>query len=102
GAVIYLSEKTKDTLFSQLYLMDDPNDLYPTIILAHTESDYVVKSLKSQGLNLGEFVYFQGLRGPIKIWEVNYPENVLEREEFLLKLDPNENWALLDDLEFTV
>jgi asparagine N-glycosylation enzyme membrane subunit Stt3 len=105
GAVIYLSEKTKDTLFSQLYLLDDPNNLYPTIKIAHVEDDVVVKSLKQQGIYVGDFLYFQGLRGPIKIWKVEYPENILKREEFLYS-PPGWNdlkgpWATLDDLKFT-
>ena len=25
-------------------------------------------------MNLPEFVYYQGIRGPIKIWEIEYPE----------------------------
>jgi len=83
GAAIYLSEKTKDTLFAQLYLLDDPENKYPTITLAHLEDDFVVKSLKQQGLDLGDFVYYQGLRGPIKIWEVNYPKGTPRHEEYL-------------------
>ncbi|PJE81429.1 hypothetical protein COU58_02420 [Candidatus Pacearchaeota archaeon CG10_big_fil_rev_8_21_14_0_10_32_42] len=101
GATIYLSEKTKDTLFAQLYLMDDPNNLYPDIALVHTEEDVVVKSLKQQGLDFGNFLYYQGLRGPIKIWEVNPSEKIIERGEFLWNIDPNGNWASLDDLQFT-
>lgn len=101
GSVIYLSEKTKDTLFSQLYLMNDPKNIYPTINIAHSEDDPVIKSLKSQGVAIGDFIYYQGLRGPIKIWEVGYPDNVIEREEFLFEIDPNENWGLLDNLNFT-
>ncbi|MCR4327270.1 MAG: hypothetical protein NUV46_01670 [Nanoarchaeota archaeon] len=102
GALVYLSEKTKDTLFAQLYLMDDPNNLYPTISIAHIEDDSVVKSLKSQGLNnMGSFMYYQGLRGPIKIWKVSYPENTLENEEFLMNTGSEGNWASLDNLEFT-
>ena len=83
GAIIYLSEKVQDSLFAQLYLMNDPLKKYETIKLVHTEHDMFVGSLKSQGANIGDFIYYQGFRGPIKIWEVKYPENVVEREEFL-------------------
>jgi len=41
-----------------------------------------VKSIRSQGANFGDFVYFNGFRGPIRIWEVDYPENIVAREEF--------------------
>ncbi|GIU68438.1 MAG: hypothetical protein KatS3mg001_288 [Candidatus Pacearchaeota archaeon] len=83
GAVIYLSEKTKDTLFSQLYLLDDPQGVYPTIKISHVEDDFFVSLLKQQGFDMGDFVYYQGLRGPIKIWKVEYPENTKTYSEFL-------------------
>lgn len=100
GAAIYLSPKTQGTLFAQLYLLDDVNKRYPTITLAHAEDDFIIKTLLEQGINLGHFIYFQGLRGPIKIWEVDYPENIQEREEFLWNIDPEGNWAKLDNLTF--
>lgn len=98
GSIIYLSPRTKDSAFAKLYLMDDPLKEYPTIKLAYTQSDQVVESLKSQGANFGEFLYYQGFRGPIKIWKVDYPENVLEREEFLRNYG---KYGELDNLEFT-
>jgi asparagine N-glycosylation enzyme membrane subunit Stt3 len=101
GAAIFLSEKTTSSLFAQLYLMDDPFDNYPTIELAHVEDDAVVKNLKGQGADFGEFVYYQGFRGPIKIWDTReIPEDILFREEFLWMINPDGNWAALDDLEF--
>lgn len=84
GAGIYLSPKVNDGLFAQLYLMGDPNNRYPTIMDVHSEDDYVVRVLKSQGLNLGEFIYFQGLRSPLKIWKVTYSENVKDNYQFRL------------------
>jgi len=104
GVIMYLSEKTKDTLFAELYLKDNTNNKYPTIKLAHTEDDFVVKSLKAQGLDFGNIIYFQGFRGPIKIWQVDYPENIITRDEFLYKpagwntIDGP--WATMDNLEF--
>ncbi len=100
GAVIYLSEKTKDTLFSQLYLLDDLENRYPTITLTHIEDDLVVKSLKRQGLDLGSFLYYQGLRGPIKIWRVNYPENTPRHEEYTKRynFDKDDSWGKFDYL----
>lgn len=97
GAVIYLSPKVSKSLFAQLYLLGDAFENYPTLKEAHSESDYIVKSLRSQGLNLGEFVYFQGFRGPIKIWEVNYPEEIVAYEGFT---NLSGGYAKFDDLEF--
>jgi len=82
GAMIYLSPKVSKSLFAQLYLLDDAFENYPTVKLAHSEPDPVVKSIRAQGMNFGNFVYFNGFRGPIKIWEVNYPSDVVAHEEF--------------------
>ena len=68
GAMLYLSPKVFDGLFAQLYLMDDPLDKYPTLNIAHSEPDPFVASLRSQGTGMGDFVFFNGVRGPIKIW----------------------------------
>jgi len=76
--------------------MDDPLDNYETIKLAHSEDDQVVKSLKMQGVDLGEFVYYQGFRGPIKIWDVSYLEDTPIHEEYLRQ---NVEWGGLDYLE---
>ncbi len=83
GAGIYLSKKVSEGLFAQLYLMNDVNKQYPTIKIAHSEDDDVVKALKAQGMNLGEFIYFNGLRSPLKIWKVEYPLGVATHREFL-------------------
>jgi len=97
GAMIYLSEKTQDSLFAQLYLMGDPLERYPTIKLAHNEDDSVVENLKSQGATIKDFIYYQGFRGPISIWKIDYPENIIEREEFLRM---SGEFAEFDNLEF--
>lgn len=82
GAGIYLSPRTSKALFSKLYLMDDPFDEYEDISLAHAEDDYVIAALKAQGAVVDDFVYYQGFRGPIKIWDVEYPEGTPVYEEF--------------------
>jgi dolichyl-diphosphooligosaccharide--protein glycosyltransferase len=82
GAMIYLSNKTRNGLFAQLYLMNDPLNQYPTVNISHIEQDPIIDYLNSQGANL-EFIYYGGFRGPIKIWEVTYPENIIAKEEFL-------------------
>jgi asparagine N-glycosylation enzyme membrane subunit Stt3 len=83
GAVIYLSPKVSQSLFAQLYLLDDAFNKYPSIKLAHAEADGTVSMI--QGMDSGGFVYYNGFRGPIKIWEVSYPSETIEREEFLRK-----------------
>lgn len=98
GAMMYLSPRVTSSLFAQLYLMNDPNNLYLTLNLSHSEPDPVVTSLKSQGANVNEFVYYQGIRGPIKIWGVNYPDDIISREEFLRT---EGRYAEFDNLTFT-
>jgi len=97
GTGLYLSPKTSQSLFAQLYLMNDILENYKKIKLVHSEDDQVVKSLKMQGLDIGEFVYYQGFRGPIKIWEIQENEKIIAREEFLR---PTGEYAEFDDLEF--
>lgn len=83
GAMMYLSEKTQDTLLAKLYLMNDPNKEYSDLKLVHEEEDFVIEILKAQNWGLGEFVYFNGLRGPIKIWEYTPSKTTKTHEEFL-------------------
>jgi len=98
GAVIYLSPKVSKSLFAQLYLMNDPFNNYQTIRLAHSQDDPVIASLKAQGLNFGEFVFFRGFRGPIKIWETtDIPDDILIMEEFSRR---EGDWAEFDNLGF--
>ena len=98
GSVIYLSPKVSKSLFAQLYFLNDAFENYKTITLEHSENDPFVTNLNSQGANIKDFVYFQGFRGPIKIWKVDYPSNIIEKEEFLRT---SGKYAELDDLKFT-
>jgi len=98
GSVIYLSPKVSKSLFAQLYLMDDVFNNYKTITLAHSESDIFVSNLRISGFSSDEIVYFQGLRGPIDIWKVEYPENILKKEEFLRT---SGGFGEFDNLTFT-
>jgi len=81
GAAIYLSPKVFNSLFAQLYLMNDPFNEYPTITLAHAQDDSLLQGLKAQGFT-GDFIYYNGFDGPIKIWKTNYPSNILSKAEF--------------------
>ena len=97
GAVVYLSPKVSKGLFAQLYLLGDPLKKYETLSIAHSEQDLIVDSLNKQGANLGEIIYFNGFRGPLKIWKVDYPSNILAREEFLRT---SGEFAEFDNLQF--
>jgi len=96
GALIYMSPKTSQSLFVQLYLMSDPLNKYSTITLAHSEPDPAITFLKSQGAQIEDFIYYAGeIRGPIKIWGVDYPEEILIKEEFVRT---SGEYAKFDDL----
>ncbi|NPE27130.1 hypothetical protein HNV12_03960 [Methanococcoides sp. SA1] len=99
GAAIYLSQKVSEGLFARLYLMDDAFGDYETLKLEHVEDDPVVASLKAQGAIDGDFVYYQGFRGPIKIWDVSeVDEEIKIVEEFKEPLTGE--FGTLDSLEF--
>lgn len=100
GSAIYLSSKTYKSLFSQLYLLDDVFGNYPTITLAHQQDDIVVEQLNAMGANLKDFVYYQGFRGPIKIFDFrNIPDTINIVEEFYTTFG---GFGYLDDSDFGV
>ena len=93
GTLIYLSPKTMNSLVAQAYLLNNSFNQYDGLELVHSEvSPYL------NGANIGEFFYFNGIQGPIKIWKVNVPEEIVAREEFL---DLSGEYAGLDNLKFT-
>ncbi len=101
GALIYLSPKVFNSLFAQLYLMNDPFKKYPTVKIADLEQDPFVNSMRSQGVSIGDIIFangFGGIRAPLKIWKVDYPNNILVRPEFL---SPSGGYAAFDNLTFT-
>ncbi|MCK5624631.1 DUF3060 domain-containing protein [Candidatus Pacearchaeota archaeon] len=97
GAVIYLSPQVMNSLVGQLYILNDAFDNYPGVNLVHSEPSLFVDNLNNQGLNLNEFVYYQGIQGPIKIWEINHQDNIIARQEFL---NTAGEYAEYDNLKF--
>ena len=51
--------------------------------LVHTEDNLIAADLKKQGINVGDFVYYQGFQGPIKIWDISYPSDIKLNESYL-------------------
>jgi len=96
GAMMYLSKRTSQSELAKLYLYGEENKY---ITLAHSEDDFVVSYLKSQGAMTENesFVYFQGVRGPIKIWEITYDNSILINPEFLRT---SGGYAEFDNLTF--
>lgn len=100
GAVIYLSQKVSKSLFARLFLLNDIFNEYKTLKSVHSEDNPVIASLKNQGVPFeGEFIYYQGFRGPIKIWDVQeIPKEIKIVQEF--KEPFNGTFGALDRLKF--
>jgi len=97
GALIYLSQKNMWSLVSQMYILNNSFEKYQGLKLVHSEQDPYVNLFKNSGTDLGDFIYFNGIKAPIKIWKFDCPLNILEREEFLSK---SGDWAEFDNLQF--
>lgn len=84
GAVIYLSPRTFNSLMGRLYVLDDYYNEYPTLKEAKFEDDPAVAYFKqfTDG-SLNEFIWYQGIRAPLKIWNVDYPLETQVHDEFL-------------------
>lgn len=100
GALMYLSPKIFNSLVTQLYILNDPSEKFKGFNLVHSEDNGISANLKGQGLN-EEFVYYDGigspLMGPMKIWEIDYPENIIAHDEFLRT---SGEWGEFDSLKF--
>lgn len=85
GSLIYLSERTVKSQLARLYLYNEQNHFK----LVHTEDDFLVANLRAQGVKIGDFAYFNGIRGPIKVWEIDYPTGMEKNESYLNLAGPS-------------
>jgi len=83
GALMYLSPRLMRGLLVQKYILNDPFNNFPNFQLVHSEPGLMIDSLNSQGMDLNEFIYYQGVQGPIKIWEIKYTGEEKIKEEYL-------------------
>jgi asparagine N-glycosylation enzyme membrane subunit Stt3 len=97
GSLFYLSPLVGKSLFAQLYLMNDPLDQYSSLNLVRTQHHPIITNLNLQGAAIKEFAFFNGVKGPIKIWEANYSDKILVKDEFLRK---SGDYAEFDNLTF--
>jgi asparagine N-glycosylation enzyme membrane subunit Stt3 len=81
GAMIYLSSKTVNSQLARLYLYKE-ND--PNFKLVHSEDDFIVSEIRAQNPGMEDLIFFNGLRGPIRIWEIVYPEDIEFNEDYIL------------------
>ena len=89
GALIYSSPRVTKTLFSHLYLLNDPTNKFPNFKLSHSEPNIFTRD--------DSIFYYDsvGIVGPIKIWSISYSGN----EEFVqeyIDTDPTKylDWKL--------
>lgn len=83
GAAMYLSPRLMRGMLVQVYILNDPFKNFPNFKLVHSEQDLIIDSLNQQGMNLPEFIYYQGIQGPIKIWEIEYTGKEKIKQEYL-------------------
>ena len=83
GSIMFLSPRLMRGMLAQIYILDDPFNKFPNFKLVHSEPNLIIDDLNKQGLNLSEFIYYQGIQGPIKIWEVEYTGKEQIKEEYL-------------------
>ena len=87
GAGFYLSPRTVHSFLARKYLFGEEGNFK----LVHSEPSEVTNALRSQGLNVSDYMYFQGsFFGPIKIWEMKYPNNIKVNEDYLKLNYPDE------------
>lgn len=88
SVALYLSNRTVKSQVARLFLYKENN---PYFKLVHSEDDFLVQQLKDQGALTAnqDIVYYQGLRGPIRIWEITYPKNVEYKDEYVQTTYPD-------------
>ena len=95
ATMIYISPRVMRGFLAQKYLLDDVFNNFPNFPVAYTEPALVVAELRAQGLGVRDFVYYQGLQGPIKIWDVEYTGREKKVEEYV-SIEPEKyiDWVL--------
>jgi len=79
GIGMYLSPRNMRALWVHLYLLGEGKNFE----LVHSEPNSIVTSLRAQGMNVSDIIYYQGVQGPIKIWKINYTGKETYKEEYM-------------------
>jgi len=87
GVLLYLSNKTVKSQLARLYLYNEDS---PYFKLVHSEDDLIVKRLKQDNFSQNDIIFFGGIRGPLRIWEINYPSGMKVNPEYLKTSYPND------------
>ena len=97
GAAMYLSKRTVHSQLARLYLFDQKSDYFK---LVHVEDNFLIDNIKKQGADAGEFLYYQGFQGPIKIWEITYPSDIKSNPDYLETAFPDERVRIAKSGEY--
>jgi len=89
GTALFLSERNMRALWVKMYLMNQVKDFE----LVYQQDDTIIEQLKNQGYK-EDFVYYHGIRGPIKIWKAHFPIDIQKKPEYLEKYYPPELWRV--------
>jgi hypothetical protein len=84
-----------------LYILNDYYGTFSGLKPAYVANDDAVNYFSQvTGKDFGEFVYYQGLRAPLKIWKADYPLGTPTYKEFLAQSysDGTFKWGGLDSL----
>jgi asparagine N-glycosylation enzyme membrane subunit Stt3 len=94
GGVMYLSPRILRGFLGQVYILNDPFNKFPAFKTVHVQPDYILQMISAQnGIQLGDFAIYQGLKGPIKIWNITYPSDIKFIDKYASPVLPAEiNW----------
>ncbi|MBM3233811.1 hypothetical protein FJZ19_01825 [Candidatus Pacearchaeota archaeon] len=88
GAGLYLSEKNLNALWVRLYLLGEGEYFH----LVHNEPDLRIQNLREQGIGIGDFaLYNNDILGPIKIWNISFPQDMQANPDYLSYTYSNQN-----------
>ena len=97
GAAFYLSNRTITGNLAKWYLFGQESE---NVKLVHKQPSYFQEVMEQQGQEMGDFIYYGGFQGPIKIWEINYPAGLEIKEAYLRTDYPNPEIALANQGEY--
>lgn len=93
GSLIYLSNKTVRSGLARYYLYGEET---AAVKLVHSQDDPIVAQIKQMGAADSDFIYYGGVRGPIKIWEITYPRNMAFNASYLETTFPDARLEQVD------
>ena len=86
---MYLSPRLLRGYLVQKYILNDPFNKFPNFEISHIQSSKIIDILRNRGVQLPEFIYYQGVQGPIKIWKIKYDGDEKIKEDYLVTEPPS-------------